>query len=94
MECSSEKRGAENRPELVETGLAEPEPKHYLIVEHFTGVLKAVALVKGDRAAFALTGARAQHLDPWPATEVLDDQVERGSAEALPLITLVNEELP
>ena len=75
-----------NRPELAEPGLAEPEPKPHLIVNHFTGALKAVALVEGEGAAVAVGGARVQHLDSGSATEVLDDQVERRGAEALALV--------
>ena len=51
-------------------------------------------LVEGERAAVALTGARVQRVDSGSAAEVLDDQVERRSAEALPLVALVDEELP
>ena len=69
--------------ELAERGLAELELKQYLIVEYdLSGLLEAVALVEGDRAAFALTGARAQHLDSGSAAQVLDDQVEGRGAEA------------
>src|SRR3954468_22483260 len=75
-------------------GGGKPEPKEHLIVCQFTRALKAVALVELDRAAVALTGARTQHLDAESATEVLDDQIERGSAVALPLVTLVNEQHP
>src|SRR5829696_6297336 len=104
MESSSERQArtfvpeAGTRPELTEPGLAELEPKHHLGVHfvgvHFAGSLKAVTLVEGDRAALALSGARGQHLDSGPATEVLNDQVERRGAEAMPLVTLVNEKLP
>jgi uncharacterized protein (DUF849 family) len=52
------------------------------------------SLVEADRAAVALAGARVQHLHSRSATEVLDDQVERCSTEALPLVALVNEQLP
>jgi hypothetical protein len=80
--------------ELAELELAELEPKQHLVKADLTGPLEAVALVKGDRAAVALTSARVQHPDSGSATEVLDDQVQRCSAEALSLVTLVNEELP
>ena len=52
------------------------------------------APVEGEGAAVALAGARGQHRDSGLATEILDDQVERGSAKASSLVTLVNVELP
>jgi hypothetical protein len=76
-------------------GLTKPELEQEFIVEHDrTGLLEAVALVKRDRAAVALAGARAHHLDPGSAAKVLDDQVERCGAEALPLVALVDQQLP
>src|SRR3954468_12721617 len=76
-------------------GLAELEPEqHLVVVAQLAGPLEAVALVEADRAALALTGARAQRLDSRPDTEVLDEQVERRRGEALPLVALVDEELP
>src|SRR3954453_4717815 len=58
-------------PRRARSRLAEPEPKHHLVVGvHFAGLLEAIALVEADGAAVALTGARVQHLDSGPATEV------------------------
>ena len=71
--------------------LAELEPKHRLVKSDLTGSLEAVVLVEGDRTALSLACARVQHLDSGSATEVLDDQVERGSAESSSLVTLVDE---
>src|SRR4051794_25451665 len=83
-----------DRRELTEPGLGKPKPQRHLIPGHLTGALEPVALVERDRAPVAPAGAGIEHLDAGSTTEVLDDQVERGSAEALPLVTLVNEELP
>jgi len=88
---STHGRGAD----AADTDLAKLEPEQDFIVENDVArLLEAVALVKRDRAAVALTGARAQDLDTGSTAEVLDDQVECRGADAQSLVALVNEELP